>query len=199
MGCKKFRQVKIVSIYGQKKKNQIFPKLIYFSYNKEKHVKWRKVFRILRSLFTWTVINCLMSKTFLCFKVIKLLISQQPVHLSLLSFTDTSEIFSTHRLLFHINSTEMMFSYEEPFCCIEFISAWEWNQRTSGFKSCMLLMCSLGLAEHNISTTCISFPKDKIVDWSKWKAFADNKINATKKIEICVRKRKKCGYVEICL
>ena len=33
-----------------------------------------------------------------------------------------------------------------------------------------------------------SLPNDKILDWSKWKAFADNKINVTEKFTFILRR-----------
>ena len=44
-----------------------------------------------------------------------------------------------------------------------------------------------------------TLPKDKILDWSKFKAFADNKIITTQKFEICIWKsRKHCGKRRKC-
>ena len=75
------------------------------------------------------------------------------------------------------------------------------------FQNCLLLMCqneylwSKGLTHFNIyfvnSWYLLFFnplPNDKILNQSKLKAFADGKMNLTKKIEICFWKgRKHCG------
>ena len=42
-------------------------------------------------------------------------------------------------------------------------------------------------------------PNDKIFDWSKFKAFADDKLNVIPKIEICFgENRKHCGKKRKC-